>query len=51
MLWASSSSLYRSDGLSEGETKGEVVGYNCINGTNYGGMDEPLPQGARAAFL
>ena len=43
--------LYRSDGLSEGETKGEIVGYNCINGTNYGGMDEPLPQGARAAFL
>ena len=34
-----------------GETKGEIVGYNCINGTNYGGMDEPLPQGARAAFL
>ena len=27
------------------------IGYNCINGTNYGGMDEPLPQGARAAFL
>ena len=35
----------------QGETKGEIVGYNCINGTNYGGMDEPLPQGARAAFL
>ena len=43
--------LYRADGLSQGETKGEIVGYNCINGTNYGGMDEPLPQGARAAFL
>ena len=31
-------------------TKGEIVGYNTVNGTNYGGSDEPLPPGARAVF-
>ena len=43
--------LFRSEGLGRGEKKGEIVGYNIINGTNYGGSDEPLPPGARAAFL
>ena len=37
--------LYRPDGVGRGETKGEIVGYNCIKGTNNGGMDEPLPLG------
>ena len=43
--------LYRSEGLGRGETKGEIVGYNNINGQNYGGSDGPLPPGGRAAFL
>ena len=45
-------SLCRSEGLGAGETKGEIIGYNSLNGTNYGGPDAPpLPPGARAAFL
>ena len=43
--------LWESDGVGRGESKGEVVGYNILNGTNYGGSDDPLPSGARAAFL
>ena len=43
--------LWRSDGHGRGEAKGEIVGYNRINGMNYGGVDAPLPPGARAAFL
>ena len=43
--------LFRSEGLGRGETKGEIIGYNSLNGTNYGGPYEPLPPGARAAFL
>ena len=42
--------LWESDGVGRGETKGEIVGYNTINGSNYGGSDEPLPPGARAVF-
>ena len=33
---------------------GEIVGCNIVNGTNYstaGAPDEPLPPGARAAFM
>ena len=33
------------------ETEGGVVGYNTLNGDNYGGSDGPLPPGAHAAFL
>ena len=44
-------SLCRSDGCYEGEVNGEIVGYNRLKGTNYGGSDEPLPPGARAAFV
>ena len=43
--------LWESDGVGRGETKGEVVGYNILSGTNYGGSDDPLPPGARAAFF
>ena len=43
--------LWRSDGVGRGETKGEIVGYNSLSGTNYGGADDPLPPGARAAFM
>ena len=42
--------LWESDGIGRGETKGEIVGYNTINGANYGGSDEPLPPGACAVF-
>ena len=39
------------DGTSPyGGTPGAIVGYNTLNGTNYGGTDGPLPPGARAAF-
>ena len=43
--------LWESDGSGRGETEGEVVGYNTLNGANYGGSDGPLPPGARAAFV
>ena len=43
--------VWRSDGVGRGETKGEIVGYNSLSGTNYGGADDPLPPGARAAFM
>ena len=43
--------LWESDGSGRGETEGEVVGYNTLNGDNYGGSDGPLPPGARAAFV
>jgi len=43
--------LYESEGLCPGETPGEIVGYNILNGENYGGPDAPLPPGARAAFV
>ena len=42
--------LWEADGFSHGETKGDIVGYDMLNGTNYGGSDDPLPRGARAAF-
>ena len=38
-------------GLSLCVENGEIVGYNIIDGRNYGGSDEPLPPGARAAFI
>ena len=43
--------LWEADGFSHGETKGDIVGYDMLNGTNYGGSDDPLPRGARAAFV
>ena len=43
--------VWESDGSGRGETEGEVVGYNTLNGDNYGGSDGPLPPGARAAFV
>ena len=42
---------FEADGFSHGETKGDIVGYDMLNGTNYGGSDDPLPRGARAAFV
>ena len=29
----------------------QIIGYNSLNGTNYGGQFAPLPPGARAAYL
>ena len=44
--------LFRSEGIPGGAAAaGEIIGYNSITGQNYGGIDEPLPPGARAAFL
>jgi hypothetical protein len=44
-------SLSRSEGLYDDAPVGEIIGYNRLNGTNYGGINDPLPPGARAAFL
>ena len=43
--------LWEADGFLHGELKGDIVGYDMLNGKNYGGSDDPLPRGARAAFV